>query len=186
MRGGTHLKAVRDIGETGTKPMTTTEKRPETYGSWLETTRLPALLNDMERMMNEFFHRPLLGLGAEPFRNLMGELETRAGMFPTVDVFEDGGTIVVKADLPGLTRKDIEVKLIDNNLEITGEKKTEEKIERKDYMKVERSSGKFNRVLRLPEGLDAEHVTANFNDGVLEVRIPRKEGKRAIHHITIK
>ena len=186
MRGGTHLKAVRDVGETGTTPMTTTEKRPETYGSWLEHTRLPTLLDDMERMMNEFFRRPLHGFDTEPFRGLMGELGAKVGMFPVVDVFEDAGTIVVKADLPGLTRKDIEVKLIDNTLEITGEKKTEEKIDRRDYLKIERSSGKFSRVLRLPEGLDSEHITANFTDGVLEIRIPRTEDKRTVHHITIK
>lgn len=186
MRGGTHLKSVRDIGETATTPMTTAEKRPESYGSWLETTRLPTLLNDMERMMNEFFRRPMLGFDAEPFRSLMGELGARTGMFPAVDILEEANTIVVKADLPGLTRKDIEVKLIDNTLEITGEKKTEEKIERRDYLKSERSCGKFSRVLRLPEGLDSDHVTANFTDGVLEVRIPRTEDKRAVHHITIK
>lgn len=186
MRGGRHLKAVGGIGETGTTPMTTTEKRPETYGAWLETTRLPALLDDMERMMNEFIRRPLLGFGTEPFRGLMGDLGARVGMLPAVDVFEEAGNIVVKADLPGLTRKDIEVKLIDNTLEITGEKKTVEKIERSDFLKSERTSGRFSRVLRLPEGLDSEHITANFTDGVLEIKIPRTGGKRAVHHITIK
>ena len=107
-------------------------------------------------------------------------------MSPAVDVFEEGGSIVVKAELPGLTRKDIEVKLIDNTLEITGEKKTEEKIDRRDYLKVERSYGKFSRTLRLPEGLDGERVTANFTDGVLEIKIPKVEDKRTVHHITIK
>jgi HSP20 family protein len=92
----------------------------------------------------------------------------------------------VKAELPGLTRNDIEVKLIDNTLEITGEKKTEGKVERKDFVKVERSYGKFSRTLRLPEGLDGEHVAATFTDGVLEVKIPRIEDKRVVHKITIK
>jgi len=91
----------------------------------------------------------------------------------------------VKADLPGLTRKDIEIKLIENTLEITGEKKSAEKVDRRDYLKVERSYGKFSRILRLPEGLDAEHVSATFTEGVLEVRIPRIESNRVVHNITI-
>jgi len=186
MRGATHLKSVRSSGEHGDVPVTTSERLPETGRTWLEGTRLPALLDDMERMMNELVRHPFAGFGATPFRGLLGDLGTRVGMSPAVDVFEEGGTIVVKAELPGLTRKDIEVKLIDNTLEITGEKKTEEKVERKDFLKVERSYGKFSRTLRLPEGLDGEHVTANFTDGVLEIKIPRVADKRVVHNITIK
>ena len=93
---------------------------------------------------------------------------------------------MVKAELPGLKSKDIAVKLIDNTLEIMGEKKTEEKIDRRDYLKVERSYGKFSRTIRLPEGLDGEHVTAHFADGLLEVKIPKIESKRVVHNITVK
>ena len=188
MAGARHLKSVLGFGEHGNVPVETSGKgeSSETQGSWLESTRLPALLNDMERMMNEVFRRPLAGFGAAPFRGLLSEVGTTIGVSPAVDIFEDGGSIVVKAELPGLSRKDIEVKLIDNTLEITGEKKTEEKIDQRDYLKVERSYGKFSRSLRLPEGLDGEHVTANFTDGVLEIKIPKFEGKRTVHHISIK
>lgn len=186
MRSTSHLKSVRDYGEHGDVPVTTSQKSPETRGTWLESTRLPALLDDMERMMNELIRHPFAGFGTTPFRGLLGDLGTTFGMSPAVDIFEEGGSIVVKADLPGLTRKEIEVKLIDNTLEITGEKKTEGKVERKDFLKVERSYGKFSRTLRLPEGLDGEHVIANFTDGVLEVKIPRIEDKRVVHNITIK
>ena len=185
MRGASHLKSVRDYGEHKDVPVTTSERLPEARGSWLESTRLPALLDDMERMMSEFVHRPLAGFGTTPFRGLLSDLGS-FGMSPAVDVFEEGGSIVVKAELPGLTRKDIEVKLIDNTLEIKGEKKTEEKVDRRDYLKVERSYGTFSRTLRLPEGLDAEHVAANFTDGVLEIKIPRIESKRVVHNIDIK
>ncbi|MDA8414596.1 MAG: Hsp20/alpha crystallin family protein [Desulfobacteraceae bacterium] len=188
MRGSSHLKSVRSYGEHGEHgdvPVTTSERSQESRGSWLESTRLPALLDDMERMMSEFVRRPFESFGTTPFRGLLGDLGT-IGMSPAVDVFEEGGSIVVKAELPGLTRKDIEVKLIDNTLEISGEKSTEEKIDRRDYLKVERSYGKFSRTLRLPEGLDGEHVKASFSDGVLEIRIPRIEGKRVVHNIQIK
>lgn len=186
MRGASHLKSVRGSGEEGNVPVTTSGKPSETRGTWLESTRLPALLDDMERMMSELVHRPWAGFGAAPLRGLLSELGTGIGMSPAVDVFEEGGNIVVKAELPGLTSKDIEVKLIENMLEITGEKKTEEKIDRRDYLRVERSYGKFSRTLRLPEGLDGEHVKASFNDGVLEIKIPKIEGKRTVHHIAIK
>ena len=185
MRGASHLKSVRDYGEQKDVAVTTPERSPETRGSWLESTRLPALLDDMERMMSELVHRPLAGFGAAPLRGLLGDLGS-FGMSPAVDVFEEGGSIVVKAELPGLTRKDIEVKLIDNTLEIKGEKKSEEKVDRRDYLKVERSYGSFSRTLRLPEGLDAEHVAANFTDGILEIKIPRFESKRVVHNIDVK
>jgi len=186
MRGATHLKAVRDTAEKGTVPITTGERAPETRGSWLETTRLPALVDEMERMMNEIFHRPMTGFGTMPFRGLLGELAKAGTMSPAVDVFEDEGKIVVKADLPGLTKNEVEVKLVENLLEITGEKKTEEKVDRRDYLRLERSYGKFSRTVRLPEGLDTDHVVANFADGVLEVKIPKIAGKRTVQHIPIK
>lgn len=186
MRSGSHLKSVREVGEHGTVPVTRSERFPESRGSWLESTRLPALLDDMERMMSDFVRHPFAGIGTTPFRGLLTDVGATFGMSPSIDVYEEGGAIVVKADLPGLTSKDIEVKLIENTLEITGEKKTEEKVDRRDYLKVERSYGKFSRTVRLPEGLDGDHVTANFTDGVLEIKIPRTEGKRIVHNIAIK
>ena len=184
MRSTSHLKAVREQGEHEAVPAKYSDRPLERGGSWFENTRLPALLDDMERMMGELVHRPFAGLGTTPFRGLLSDLGT-FGLSPAVDVFEESGAIVVKADLPGLTRKDIEIKLIENTLEITGEKKSAEKVDRRDYLKVERSYGKFSRTLRLPEGLDAEHVSATFTEGVLEVRIPRIESKRVVHNIAI-
>src|SRR6185369_2040783 len=172
MRGTSHLKAVP--AEKGYVPVTSGEYAPESRGSWLEQTRIPNLLEEMERMMGEFFHRSWPTGAAAPWRGLWGE-SGFGGYSPAVDVFEDGGNIWVKADLPGFSKKDIEVKLIDNVLEITGEKKAEEKVDKRDYLKYERSYGKFSRTLRLPEGLDSEHVAANFYDGVLEIKIPRVE-----------
>jgi len=185
MKGSTHLRSVRDSGEKHAVPVTA-EHAPETRGTWLESTRLPNMIDDMERMMNEMFHRPFFEMGMTPFRGLLHDFGKIAGMAPSVDVFEEGGDIVVKADLPGLTRDDIAVKLIDNTLEITGEKKTEEKIDKRDYLKLERSYGKFSRTLRLPEGLDTDKVAARFVDGVLELRIPKLEDKRTVKNITVK
>jgi HSP20 family protein len=184
MKGTTHLRSVRDTGEKGSVPVTA-EHVPETRGSWLETTRLPNLIDDMERMMNEMFRRPFFETGMAPFRGFLHDIG-RGSLSPSVDVFEAGGNIVIKADLPGLTKNDITVKLINNTLEISGEKKTEEKIDTRDYLKLERGYGKFSRTLRLPEGLDAEKVTARFDEGVLEVSIPKVEDKRVVKNIAIK
>ena len=183
MRGTTHLRSVHETGEKSSVPVTA-EHMPETRGSWLETTRLPSLIDDMERMMNEMFHRPIFDTGMAPFRGFLHDMG-RGGLSPSVDVFESGGNIVVKADLPGLTKDDITVKLIDNTLEICGEKKTEEKVDTKDYLKLERGYGKFSRTVRLPEGLDADHVMATVAEGVLEVRIPKVEDKRMVKNIAI-
>jgi HSP20 family protein len=139
----------------------------------------------MEHMMGDVFRRPLMGFGTMPWRGLLGEFGGGI-MSPAVDVFEDEGKLVVKADLPGLTKDEISVKLVENILEITGEKKSEEKVDRKDYLRFERSYGKFSRTVRLPEGLDTDHVMAGFTDGVLEITIPRIAGKRTVKHINIK
>jgi len=184
MRSTTHLRSVRDTGEKNAVPVTA-EHVPETRGSWLETTRLPNLIDDMERMMNEMFRHPFFETGMAPFRGFLHDMG-RGGMSPSVDVFEAGGNIVVKADLPGLTKDDITVNLINDTLEISGEKKTEEKVDTRDYLKLERSYGKFSRTLRLPEGLDADKITAKFAEGVLEIRIPKVEDKRMVKNIAIK
>lgn len=184
MRGSAHLKAVS--GEKGSVPVRKEEYGPERGGTWLETTRIPNFLNEMERMMSEFISRPFAGFGAAPWRGLLSEFGAAGGYSPAVDVYEDGGNICVKADLPGFSKNDIDVKLVGNTLEITGEKKAGERVDQRDYLRLERSYGKFCRTVRLPEGLDYEHVAANFADGVLDVKIPRVEGKRAVHHVPIK
>ncbi|HEY3308329.1 MAG TPA: Hsp20/alpha crystallin family protein [Desulfuromonadaceae bacterium] len=179
MKAGSHLKSVSNVDQRGTQPVT--ERSSETRrGSWYGATNVPSFVDNMERMMNEFFRRPF-GYGVEPFRNMLSEYRG-----PAIDIYEEEGTIVVKADLPGLSRDDIEVKLYDNNLEISGEKVTEQKTDKSGYLRLERFSGRFNRIIPLPEGLDSEHVDASFNDGVLEIRIPRVGGKPTVQHIEIK
>ena len=183
MKGSSHLRSVRGSEENAVQVKK--ESTPETRGSWLESTNIPGMINDMERMMTEAFRRPFAGVGWTPWKDLLQEVGRFGGASPAVDVYEDDGHIVVKADIPGLSRDEISVKLIENTLEISGEKTTEEKVDRRDYLRVERTYGRFNRVLRLPEGLDADNVAASFTDGVLEVRIPKVEDKRTVHNIPI-
>jgi HSP20 family protein len=94
-------------------------------------------------------------------------------MYPTVDIFEDGNDVVVKAELPGMKKDDIEVNISDDVITISGEKKTEDKVEKKDYYRLERSFGAFTRTLQLPAETQTDKAKASFKDGILEVRIPK-------------
>ncbi len=171
--GGSTLKSVKS-GAQETLPATTLERR------------IFSTINDMERMMEEAFHRPFFGAGTLPLRHLFHELGSFGEFAPVVDIFEEKGEVVVKAELPGMKKDDISVKVVGNEIIINGEKKTEEKVERKDYLRVERSHGSFNRTLGLPEGCDTEHAKASFKDGVLEVRFRRTGAKGAARQISVK
>jgi HSP20 family protein len=95
---------------------------------------------------------------------------------PAVDVFDTPETIVVKAELPGLTTDDIDIELDDNVLTIKGERKFEEKVEEGRYYRLERLYGTFSRSFTLPQsGVKGEDISASFKDGVLEVRVPKAE-----------
>jgi HSP20 family protein len=94
---------------------------------------------------------------------------------PKVDIFQEGDNFVVKAEVPGLKKEEIEVNLTDDMITISGEKKKEEKLEKKDYYRMERSYGSFTRSFRLPKGVQTDKAKATFNDGVLEVKVPKTE-----------
>ena len=131
------------------------------------------------------------GLARSPFRELAREMEETFGRFfpawseergyawmPAVDMVEEKDEIVVKADLPGLDQKDIEVTVQDSTLTIRGERKEEKEEKKEDYYYAERSYGAFVRSLPLPNGVEADKVKATFKKGVLEVRMPKaKEAK---------
>lgn len=78
------------------------------------------------------------------------------------------------------------VKLVENSLVISGEKKSEEKVEQKDYLRLERSYGSFSRSLRLPEGVDTEKARASFKDGILEIRIPKTEPTSIVRQVKVE
>jgi HSP20 family protein len=94
---------------------------------------------------------------------------------PATDLIESETHYVLRADLPGVSEEDINVELDSDVLTISGERKAEQQDRQAGYHRVERSSGSFRRSLRLPEGVDAEAITARFDRGVLEVSIPKPE-----------
>jgi HSP20 family protein len=127
---------------------------------------------DMERMFHEFWRRPFLSPWEQerwwPGRALSLQV-------PAVDVYEDKDDVVVKAEVPGLSKDDLEVDLAESVLTIRGEKKKEEEIKEKNFYRSERSSGSFSRSLELPAEVKTDQAKATFKDGILEIRIPKTE-----------
>lgn len=101
-----------------------------------------------------------------------------AGYSPALDVKETGDAYTVQVDLPGLDRKDLQVRVEDGVLSVRGERKAEHQEEAKErsWLRVERAWGSFERHLRLGEGVDPERVAAEYKDGVLTVTVPKKAG----------
>jgi HSP20 family protein len=112
-------------------------------------------------------------LGGDVFQGL-DSWNAQRGFVPSFEVKETKDAYVFKSDLPGLTEKDIEIQMTGNVLSVSGERKQEEVQEGERYFAVERGYGRFTRSFSLPDGTDADHVTADMKDGVLTLRIPKK------------
>jgi HSP20 family protein len=102
------------------------------------------------------------------------ELSTRAWA-PAVDIYETDNDIVLKAELPGVEPKDVEVRVEDNTLYLKGERKFEKEVKEQNYHRVERSYGTFARSFSLPNSINAEKVKAEFKDGLLTITMPKRE-----------
>ena len=130
----------------------------------------------------------------DPFRDLAGLQERMNRMFddsyrsgrgedwalggawaPAVDIYEQDGNIVVKAELPGVDPKDVDVRVENNTLTLRGERKLESDVKQENYHRVERSYGTFTRSFTLPSVLDQEKIKAEYKDGVLKVVLPKHE-----------
>lgn len=104
-------------------------------------------------------------------RRLDEELE----WLPSIDVAETKNDIVVKAEVPGMDPKDIDISLSDGTLTIKGEKKQEREEKEEDYHLVERSYGTFTRSVQLPKQVKHDHVSASYKNGILKVILPKSE-----------
>jgi HSP20 family protein len=97
---------------------------------------------------------------------------------PAMDLVEAEDHFVLKADLPGLDEDAVSIEVQDNVLTVSGERKSEHEQRQKGWYRVERSFGRFSRSLTLPEGVNADGISANFDKGVLEIRIPKPEERK--------
>jgi HSP20 family protein len=151
---------------TPTVPVATAPATPETPKPrrWEPFEFLTQMQADLDRFWG----------GRWPeFRLLRRPVEFAEVWTPRADVYEQNGSIVVKAELPGVSKEDIHVTIEEGDLVVQGERKAEEKVEEKDYYRLERSYGSFYRRLPLPEGVTAEQIDATFADGVLQVTVPK-------------
>jgi HSP20 family protein len=142
-------------------------------------------VEEMEHLLENLWRRPFTApawMGRLRIPELLGEIS------PSVDIFEEGNSVVVKAEVPGMKRDDLDIALTEDTITITGHKKSEQKVQRHDFHRVERSFGTFTRRLRLPVPVVPEKARAVFRDGVLEITIPKAaSGRRpAIRKITVE
>ncbi|MFO0827071.1 MAG: Hsp20/alpha crystallin family protein [Phycisphaerales bacterium] len=132
---------------------------------------------DITRVLDRFFE--------DPWTNAPEALEAPVMLAPAVDIEETDANIVIKAELPGVELKDIDVSIHDGLLTISGQK--HEAIERKEknFYRAERRFGAFKRVFDLPEGIDPSKLVADFENGVLTINVPKPPAARP-RHIEIK
>ena len=149
----------------------------------VEPARLNRPFEAMEKRLEDLFGRPFSLAAPAWWPGLKG---AEGEIAPSIDVFEEGDDVVVKAELPGMKKEDIEVNLTDDSITITAEKKKEEKVERKGYHRHERSCGSFARSFSLPSEVRTDEAKAEFKDGVLEIRVPKtEEAKKKVRKVAI-
>lgn len=131
---------------------------------------------DPFKEMEELTSRLAPWLGREKRPGMVeNEAMTVTEWVPVVDITEDDKEYVIKAELPGVKKEDVKVTVENGRLSLYGERKMEKEEKEKKYHRIERSYGSFLRSFTLPEGANAEKVSAEFADGVLRVRLPKNE-----------
>ena len=135
---------------------------------WDPARELDALQGDMNRLFDSFFGR----------REGAAAYGASRRWIPPMDLVETEDHLVLRADLPGVDREDIDIEVKDGVLTVSGERKAQHEEKREGYHRVERSFGRFSRSLELPKGVEPQSVGASFDKGVLEVRMPKPEERK--------
>lgn len=138
-----------------------------------EPGRALSPFDEMERWFDDVFRRPFFHFGPSRWSGIQRFVKEE--LSPVVDIYREKGNVVVKAEVPGMTKENIKINLTDNSITISGKKEKEEKIEEKEYYRYESSHGSFHRTFSLPEGVETDKAKATFKDGVLVVRLPISE-----------
>jgi len=166
------------MAEPATKvPVKKTGETPTERSTAMQAWRpLESLRREIDHLFENFdpdswrlpFRRSIFDV--EPF----WRRELTWGAAPTVDILEKNDAYEVKAELPGMDEKNVEVKLANGALTIRGEKQEEKEEKKEDYHLHERRSGSFERRFAVPEGVDTDKIEASFKNGILTVRLPKK------------
>ena len=123
-----------------------------------------------DRFVNRFFDEALRARSASDEEWALG-----GSWAPAVDIYEQNGSLVLKAELAGVDPKDVDVRVENNVLTLHGERKLDSEVKRDNYHRVERAYGAFARSFTLPNVVDTDKIKAEFKDGVLRVTLPKKE-----------
>jgi HSP20 family protein len=178
------------MAEAATKLPVKTEKKATEPTSATQAWRpVEGLRREIDRLFDDFG----IGSWSSPFRRSIfgGEPFWRRELSwtsaPAVDITESDKAYEIMAELPGMDEKNIEVKVVNGNLKIEGEKQEEKEEKKKDYYLHERRFGSFQRSFQLPEGVDADKIEATFKKGVLTVTLPKKaEAQKPAKKIDVK
>jgi len=138
-------------------------RRPRHRGLRRRGEMLSPFERELGRLFDDFWLSPFRGT------------EWSGAYLPPVNVKEDDGSVIAEAELPGMSEKDINVTVNRDSLRISGEKKQKEETREEDYYCMESSYGSFDRLVDLPAEVDEEKTEAEFNNGVLTVKMPKSE-----------
>ncbi len=137
---------------------------------WSPLKELEEMRKEMDRLFEEFFT-------TIPRRRRWIKPETGV-IVPNIDLYDRKGEIVLKVDLPGVKKEDIDLSITKDTITLKGEIKRDEDVKEEDYYANERSCGSFTRTISLPMEVDSENAKASYKNGVLEVILPKKEEAR--------
>jgi len=108
-----------------------------------------------------------------------GEKRSEEVWYPLIDIKETADEIVVAAEIPGMKKSDIKLTMSDDQLTIQGERKMEKEERNETYYRIERTYGKFKRVIKLPVPVDTQDISATYKDGILQIKLPKSEKSKA-------
>lgn len=156
------------------------QRQQEQRGQALQRARVPGHIlspfEEMERLFESFFPRGWL----RPFRSEwpLGPELMRTVRVPRVDVIDRDADILVRAEMPGIKKEDLEVSLTDDTVTIHATSRLEEEEEKGEYYRRELEYGEFSRTIGLPAAVDTERAAAKFQDGILELTLPKTEASK--------
>lgn len=136
------------------------------WDPWGELEDMERRMGDWMRLPTRAWRRPLTWWRA-PVREV--------AWLPPVEVYEKGDDVMVRAELPGMKKEDIDISVLGDTLTISGERKSQSEVKDEDYYRCEMNYGTFSRSVALPAAVDANKVEASYDNGVLEVKLPKAE-----------
>lgn len=139
---------------------------------------------DMERLFEDFQGFSFPNFFSSDFPPVRMEFD-KVEWVPQIEVLQNNGKFMVRADLPGLTKDDVKIEVTDELLTLSGERKEEKEEKREGFYRSERRYGSFYRRIPLPEGAKTEDATATFTKGVLEITIPAPKAEPSIRKLEI-